>query len=200
MRSLERIVKKLDKESDSSKLGSHRFPEEKRKSRRVGRHHHHSQDHSKRRENNSSIPSPTKKHRRSGDKKKEEDAETWLFGMRKYFQLQKYSSHAEGTTAMYQLKGKESMWWDQILHMHHIKEKNVTWNKFKKYFKKKYLAKRYYDRKMKEFFKLKLSSMSIDEYERRFLELLKYVPFIKDETIKIQRYLSGLPSSISDKI
>jgi hypothetical protein len=33
-----------------------------------------------------------------------------------------------------------------------------------------------------------------------FLELLKYVPFIKDETVKIQRYLSGLPPSISDKI
>jgi hypothetical protein len=53
---------------------------------------------------------------------------------------------------------------------------------------------------MKELFKLKLGNMSIDEYERRFLELLKYVPFIKEETIKIKRYLSGLPSSISDKI
>jgi hypothetical protein len=53
---------------------------------------------------------------------------------------------------------------------------------------------------MKEFFELKLGSMTIDEYERRFLELLKYVSFIKDETIKIQRYLSGLPSFISDKI
>jgi hypothetical protein len=62
------------------------------------------------------------------------------------------------------------------------------------------LTKRYYDRKMKEFFELKLGSMTIDEYERRFLELLKYVPFIKDETIKIQRYLSGFPPSIGDKI
>jgi hypothetical protein len=53
---------------------------------------------------------------------------------------------------------------------------------------------------MKEFFELKLGSMSIDEYERRFLELLKYVPFIKDENVKIQRYMSGLPSSIGDKI
>jgi hypothetical protein len=42
--------------------------------------------------------------------------------------------------------------------------------------------------------------MTIDEYERRFLELLKYVSFIKDEQVKIQRYLSGLPSFISDKI
>jgi hypothetical protein len=44
---------------------------------------------------------------------------------------------------------------------------------------------------MKEFFELKLGSMTIDEYEQRFLELLKYVPFIKDETVKIHRYLSG---------
>jgi hypothetical protein len=29
---------------------------------------------------------------------------------------------------------------------------------------------------------------------------LKYAPFIKDETVKIQRYLSGFPSFISDKI
>ena len=53
---------------------------------------------------------------------------------------------------------------------------------------------------MKEFFKIKLGSMTIDGYERNFLELLKYVPFIKDEVVKIQRYLSGLPSSIGDKI
>jgi hypothetical protein len=53
---------------------------------------------------------------------------------------------------------------------------------------------------MKKFFELKLGSMTIDEYERRFLELLKYVPFIKDEAVKIQRYLSGLPPPIGDKI
>jgi hypothetical protein len=41
--------------------------------------------------------------------------------------------------------------------------------------------------------------MKIDEYERRFLELLKYVAFIKDEKVKIQRYLSGMSSFISDK-
>jgi hypothetical protein len=82
----------------------------------------------------------------------------------------------------------------------HIKEKSITWRELKKYFENKYLNKRYYDKKMKEFFELKLGSMTIDEYERRFLELLKYVSFIKDETIKIQSYLNGLPSFISDKI
>jgi hypothetical protein len=42
--------------------------------------------------------------------------------------------------------------------------------------------------------------MTIDEYVRRFLELLKCVSFVKDEQVKIQRCLSGLPSFISDKI
>jgi hypothetical protein len=40
----------------------------------------------------------------------------------------------------------------------------------------------------------------IDQYERRFLELLKYVAFIKDEQVKIYRYLSGFPSFINEKI
>jgi hypothetical protein len=53
---------------------------------------------------------------------------------------------------------------------------------------------------MNEFFELKLGSMTIDKYERRFLELLKYVSFIKDEQVNIHRCLSGLPSFIKDKI
>jgi hypothetical protein len=44
MKSLERIEKKLDKESDSRKIGSRRIPEKKRRSRSVSRHHHHSQN------------------------------------------------------------------------------------------------------------------------------------------------------------
>jgi hypothetical protein len=214
---LERIEKKLDKESDSRRIGSHQTSEGRR-SRSVGRHHHHSQSCSKRRAHSSSSPYPTRKHKRSGmdemkvemnkikpptfdgEHKKEEDVETWLLGMRKYFQLQNYSSHAEGRIAMYQLKGKASMWLDHLVKVQHIREKYITWKEFKRYFKKKYLTKRYYDRKMKELFDLKLGSMTIDEYERRFLELLKYVSFIKDETVNIQRYLSELSPSIGENI
>jgi hypothetical protein len=41
----------------------------------------------------------------------------------------------------------------------------------KVHFQKKYLTKHYYDRKMKDLFELKLGSMTMDEYERIFLEL-----------------------------
>jgi hypothetical protein len=55
------------------------------------------------------------------------------------------------------------------------------------------LVRHYYDKKMQEFFELKLGSMTMEEYARKFLELLRYVVFIKDEKVKIQRFLSGLP-------
>jgi hypothetical protein len=53
---------------------------------------------------------------------------------------------------------------------------------------------------MKELFELKLRSMTMDEYETRFLEMLRYVDFIKDEQVKIQRFLSVLPSIFNDNI
>ena len=42
--------------------------------------------------------------------------------------------------------------------------------------------------------------MTMEEYEKHFFELLKYVDFIKDEKVKIQRLLSGLPSFYNDMI
>jgi hypothetical protein len=103
-----------------------------------------------------------------GEHKKDEDAETWLLGMRRYFQLHNYSSQVEGRISIYQLKGKPSMWWDQLVQVQHIYENKITWRQFNKYFQKKSLTKHYYDRKMKEFFELKLGSMTMDEYEGYF--------------------------------
>ena len=40
----------------------------------------------------------------------------------------------------------------------------------------------------------------MEEYTNRFLELLRYVRYIMDEKVKIQRFLSALPQSYKDKI
>ena len=71
------------------------------------------------------------------------------------------------------------------MQVQHIDEKKVTWRDFKRYFQNKYLTKCYYDKKMRELFELNLGNMTIDEYERIFLELLKYFPFIKNEKVNI---------------
>ena len=40
----------------------------------------------------------------------------------------------------------------------------------------------------------------MDSYEKRFLELLTYANYIKYENVKIQIFLSGLPTFYRDKI
>jgi hypothetical protein len=90
-----------------------------------------------------------KPHTFDGEHKKDEDVETWLLGMRKYFRLQNYSSHEKGRISIYQLKGKASIWWEQLVQVQHARENNVTWREFKRHFEKKYLTKRYYDIRIK---------------------------------------------------
>jgi hypothetical protein len=66
LKSLERIEKKLEKESDSSKTESCKTPERKSRSRSVNRHRRLSHKHSSREAHSSSSPYPTRKHRRYG--------------------------------------------------------------------------------------------------------------------------------------
>ena len=58
----------------------------------------------------------------------------------------------------------------------------------------------YYDDKIKEFRELRLGQQTMEEYTNKFLELLRYVRYIKDEKVKIQHFLSGLPQSYKDRI
>ena len=58
----------------------------------------------------------------------------------------------------------------------------------------------YYDDKIKEFHELRLGQQTMDEYANKFLELLRYVKYIRDEKVKIQWFLSGFPQSYKDRI
>ena len=40
----------------------------------------------------------------------------------------------------------------------------------------------------------------MEEYANKFLELLRYVRYIKNDKVKIQHFLSGLPQSYKDRI
>jgi hypothetical protein len=53
---------------------------------------------------------------------------------------------------------------------------------------------------MQDFFELEFRRMTMDEYEKKFLEILRYVDFIMDEKVKIKTFLSGFPSFYKDKI
>jgi hypothetical protein len=69
-----------------------------------------------------------------GEREREDDAESWLLGLRRYFQLHNYSSNLEARIATYHLHWKDEMWWDQLKKVEHVNESRITWKLFKKYF------------------------------------------------------------------
>jgi len=71
---------------------------------------------------------------------------------------------------------------------------------FKKYFKRKYLFEQYFEEKAKEFYELRLGSMTMKELCSKFPSSLRYVPYLVDEKPKIQRFLSCLPIVFKDII
>ena len=74
-----------------------------------------------------------------------------------------------------------------------VREEDLSWKRFEKYFPKKYLSERYFDEKAKEFYELKLGQLTMEEYVNKFVDLLRYVPYIKAEKAKVQHIISGLP-------
>ena len=54
----------------------------------------------------------------------------------------------------------------------------------------KYLSDKYYDDKIKAFHELILGQQTMEEYANNFLELLRYVSYIKDGKVNIQRFFS----------
>lgn len=100
--------------------------------------------------------------------------------------------------ATFSLKGKENIWREYVKHVRGIREEELIWSKFGRLFKRKYLSERYYDERAKDFYELRMVSMTDDDYTRIFLELLRYVPYL--DKANIQRFINGLLVSFKDHI
>ena len=57
--------------------------------------------------------------------------------------------------AIFNLTGRESIWWEHFRKVKKISERKIFWKQFQKFFRKKYLSDRYYDDKIKEFHELR---------------------------------------------
>ena len=85
-------------------------------------------------------------------------------------------------------------------HVRGIKTNGLGWHEFKRLFKKRYLAEKYYDGKAKEFYELKMDSMIDEKYMTMLMELLRYVPYLKDEKKNVQMLISGFHLAFKDQI
>eukprot|EP00253_Pinus_taeda_P027426 PITA_27426 len=134
------------------------------------------------------------------DGEQEEVAEAWLISMNKYFQLYEYDHNLKARLAIFQLQGKATLWWEEVKIVKGVTEQTITWDNFERYFKERYLTERFYDEKAREFHDLRLGQQTMDEFITCFTSLLRYVPYIREEKAKVQRFVSSLPPYMRERI
>eukprot|EP00253_Pinus_taeda_P002728 PITA_02728 len=76
--------------------------------------------------------------------------------MNNYFQLYEYDHNLKARLAIFQLQGKATLWWEEVKIVKGVTEQTITWEKFQRYFKERYLNEFFYDEKAREFHDLRL--------------------------------------------
>ena len=77
-------------------------------------------------------------------------------------------------------------WWDAV---HRRYPNGISWGQFQQEFTDRFFPQS----QIEEFFKLEQKNMVVSEYEKKFLELVRLVPYIQaDNVLKCKRFLSGL--------
>ena len=85
-------------------------------------------------------------------------------------------------------------WWDAVERRH---PDSISWEQFQQEFTDRFFPQSHKDSKFEDFFILEQKNMSVSEYEKKFSELVRLVPYIQaDEVLKCKRFLSGLQHRI----
>ena len=71
--------------------------------------------------------------------------------------------------AIYNLNCKASRWWRDLKHTKKDDLREVWWTKFRNIFQEKYMSKKNFEKKLKEFHELHMGSMTMDSLLTDFL-------------------------------
>ena len=58
--------------------------------------------------------------------KKSEDAEAWILGMNKLFELHEHTDNMKARVVIFSLKGKADMWWEDVKRVRDIKTDDLS--------------------------------------------------------------------------
>ena len=62
-----------------------------------------------------------------GEVKTGQEAEAWILGIKKYFQVQDYSGNMKARVAIFTLNGRASIWWEHFKQVRKINERKIVW-------------------------------------------------------------------------
>ena len=101
---------------------------------------------------------------------------------------------------VFQLKGSALLWWKMLLPQLNMAVEDVSWELIEERFRDRYLSEEFIERQLNEFNALRQGGRMVPEYEAHFMELLRYVPHLNTEKIKVNWFEFGLNDILHAKV
>ncbi|KAA0047659.1 uncharacterized protein E5676_scaffold648G001070 [Cucumis melo var. makuwa] len=105
------------------------------------------------------------------------DAEVWLNLLEKCFEVIDWPEERKVKLATF-LQQKEVEGWWKLIKTRRRDTGTISWEVFRKIFEDKYYPSIYREARRDEFLRLKPNSLSVGEYERKYMELSRYAEHI----------------------
>jgi hypothetical protein len=91
-------------------------------------------------------------------------------------------------------------WWGNLERQLHLTPDTVSWELFEERFRRKYLPAYYKEQQVGAFHALIQGNKTVEEYEIRFMELVKYVSYMDSDQRQAERFIYGLNPQIRDMV
>ena len=118
----------------------------------------------------------------------------WLDRVNKVYGVMGCTDEQRVLFSSFLMEDRAKDWWDAVERRY---PDGIACDQFQQEFTDRFFPQNHKDAKIKEFFKLEQKNMSVSEYEKKFSELVRLVPYIQaDEVLKWKRFLSGLQHRI----
>ncbi|XP_057506535.1 uncharacterized protein LOC130789736 [Actinidia eriantha] len=121
--------------------------------------------------------------------------EEWLKKLDAIFEVMEVTDEQKLTLTTFMLRGEARNWWESMRRMQNVQPEGVpiSWQRFVKIFNNQYFSCIYRMQKEQEFMSLKKRTMSVVEYEEKFIALSQFVPeMVRAEDMKCRRFEQGL--------
>ena len=123
-----------------------------------------------------------------------EAAWLWLDRVNKVYGVMGCTDEQRVLFSIFLMEDRAKDWWDAIERRY---PDGIAWDQFQQQFTDRFFPQSHKDSKIEEFFKLEQKNMTVSEYEKKFSELVRLVPYIQaDEVLKCKRFLSRLQHRI----
>ena len=104
-----------------------------------------------------------------------EAAWLWLDKVNKVYGVMGCTNEQKVLFSSFLMEDKAKDWWNVVERRY---PDSISWDQFQQEFTDRFFPHSHKDSKIEEFFKLEQKNMSASEYEKKFSELVKLVPYI----------------------